>query len=664
MAGLIICTFHGKALPLPLDCKRSATSCNKTWKRTTKQYLIMKHLIKTTLLLLAVLLPTPTLAYQFSVNGIYYNINGNTATVTSSSPSGNYSGLVTIPATVTYNGRTYKVTSIDEWAFYKCTRLTNINIPNSITTIGNKAFYICSRLTAIDIPNSVTTIGDDLFYKCDSLKSITVASGNPKYDSRDNCNAIIETASNTLIASCKNSVIPNSVTSIGNYAFSGCPSLTTIDIPNSVTSIGNGAFSNCSRLTGIDIPNSVTSIGNGAFENCDSLTSINIPNSVTSIGNGAFNGTAWEKNQPNGLVYAGLVAYIYKGTIPEGTIITLKEGTIGIAGGAFYGSLGLTTINIPNSVTTIGNCAFIDCTRLTTVNIGNSVTFIGDGAFFRCSSLNKIYCYATTPPNCFYNDYTTFSNYSATLHVPAASLAAYFTDPEWSKFENIVGDAITPTGITISKDSVDMPLGEEIELIATITPANASYKEVTWYSTDTNVATVDNGIVTAVDYGECDIIAYCMGMPAICHITVTNRISLGQQEAMLLPNHMLTLTPSAPAMPSGFTATSSDPTVAAVRMMNSKVQVVGIKEGTTTITVASTDGTAQPATCLVTVYTELGDANCDGFVTITDVTGLIDYLLGRETTSIKVANADLNGDGHISIADATTLIDQLLTTDN
>ena len=115
-------------------------------------------------------------------------------------------------------------------------------------------------------------------------------------------------------------------------------------------------------------------------------------------------------------------------------------------------------------------------------------------------------------------------------------------------------------------------------------------------------------------------------------------------------------------MLSSFTATSSDPTVAAARVMNGKVQIVGIKEGTTTITVALSDGTAQPATCLVTVYTELGDANCDGFLNISDLTLLIDYLMNNETTTIKEANADLNGDGNINIADVTALIDHLLTT--
>ncbi len=672
----------------------------------------MKHLIKSALFLLALIVPATALAHDFEVDGIYYNINGTTATVTYkgtdySQYSNEYSGSVTIPFTITYNGTTYPVTSIGEWAFFNC-EVTEVFLPNSITKIENGAFHDCNYLTKVDIPNSITSIGDFTFEDCRQLTSmnigdsvsiigdrafnhcpnlsiITVNSNNPKYDSRNNCNAIIETSSNTLIAGCKNTIIPNSVTCIGIFAFCESSLLTEIDIPNSVTSIGDAAFYDCTSLTAINLGDSVTSIGENAFSWCTSLSSINIPNSVNYIGNEAFSGTAWLDKQPDGLVYAGLIAYQYKGTMPEGTSITLKDGTKRINDYVFFGCTGLTTINIPNSVTyigdsafgsctglttvtitnsvtAIGNLAFNNCSSLTTINIGNSTTSIGSGTFHGCSSLNNVYCYATTPPECIHGYYYSFSNYSATLHVPAASLAAYFTAPEWSKFENIIGDAIETTGISISRDSVEIPLGEQIELTATVTPANASCKEVTWYSTDPSVATVENGVVTAIGYGECDIYAYCMGMPAICHVSVTNRISLEQQEAMLLPNHMLVLNLTAPAMPAGFTVTSSDPTVAAARVMNGKVQIVGIKEGITTITVASSDGTAQPATCLVTVYTELGDGNCDGFLNISDLTLLIDYLMNNETTTIKETNADLNSDGNINIADVTALIDHLLTT--
>ena len=181
------------------------------------------------------------------------------------------------------------VTSIGWYAFCNCRELASVTIPNSVTSIGGDAFRGCSGLTSITIPNSVTSIGGGAFNGCSGLTSIVVESGNSKYDSRNNCNAIIETLSNKLIVGCKNTVIPNNVTNIGDDAFAGCSGLTSITIPNSVTSIGDYAFRGCG-LTSITIPNSVTSIGDDAFAGCSGLTSITIPNSVTSIGGGAFNG--------------------------------------------------------------------------------------------------------------------------------------------------------------------------------------------------------------------------------------------------------------------------------------------------------------------------------------------------------------------------------------
>ncbi|MDY5075922.1 MAG: leucine-rich repeat domain-containing protein [Paludibacteraceae bacterium] len=276
--------------------------------------------------LLVALLTTLSLhAYEFQSSDLYYNITSdNTVEVTYQEQWSeyNYQDLTTatIPETVTYNGTTYFVTSIGERAFRYCSSLTSITIGNSVTSIGELAFEDCSSLTSITIPNSVTSIEGWVFQRCYSLTSIVVESGNIVYDSRENCNAIIETATNTLIAGCQSTTIPNSVTSIGDYAFYGYSSLTSLTLPNSVTSIGERAFSGCSALTSITIPNSVTSIEYGAFEYCSSLTSITIPNSVTSIG-----------------------------------------------GNAFWDCSSLTSITIGNSVTSIGEWAFEDCSSLTSI---------------------------------------------------------------------------------------------------------------------------------------------------------------------------------------------------------------------------------------------------------------------------------------------------------
>ena len=180
--------------------------------------------------------------------------------------------------------------TIKKGTFQRCRQLTSIIIPNSVKSIWEDAFDSCVGLTSLTIPNSVTSIDSQAFKGCSGLTSITVEEGNSTFDSRDNCNAIIETSTNQLILGCQNTKIPNNVTSIGDYAFYRCSGLTSVTIPNSVTSIGDHAFYGCSKLTSVTIPNSVTSIEWDAFRSCFNLTSVTIPNSVTSIKSFAFFG--------------------------------------------------------------------------------------------------------------------------------------------------------------------------------------------------------------------------------------------------------------------------------------------------------------------------------------------------------------------------------------
>lgn len=210
---------------------------------------------------------------HFYLDGIQYTVVDGYLEVSGYDSLGIANKEAKIATFAQYLGSVYKVLKIGDYAFYFCPAKT-VTIPSSVTSIGEGAFYECIALTSITIPNSVTYIEGGAFYECNELEIISVAPGNATYDSRENCNAIIETSSNTLIAGCKRTTIPNSVTSIGDAAFCNCCSLTSITIPNSVTSIERGAFSNCIALTSITIPNSVTSIGRDAFWNCLSLNSI------------------------------------------------------------------------------------------------------------------------------------------------------------------------------------------------------------------------------------------------------------------------------------------------------------------------------------------------------------------------------------------------------
>ena len=365
---------------------------------------------------------------KFSVNSIYYKVGeNNTVSVTSGELK--YSGDVLIPEQVTYNGKTYSVTSIGTGAFAECSYLTSVIIPNSVASIGICAFYGCSNLTSVVIPNSVNTIWYDAFHGCSALSSVS---------------------------------IPNSVTSIGEGTFAGCSSLTSIIIPNSVTIINEETFRECSGLKSVSIPNSVTYIGGSAFNGCSSLTSITIPNSVTFIVGSAFwncsglttitseiekpfeidnstfgddiydvaelivpKGTkalyqateGWNKFAKiteaageeeisefyvDGIYYkvgenntvsvtSGEVKYSGDVVIPSQVTYNGNSYTVtSISSVAFMNCTNLTSITIPNSVKSIGSSAFWGCEGLTSVTIPNGVTSIESGVFYHCYGLTSV----------------------------------------------------------------------------------------------------------------------------------------------------------------------------------------------------------------------------------------------------------------------------------
>ena len=367
-----------------------------------------KHLhnsLRALFLSLAVLLSLPMLAEEVEIKEIYYDLNVETKqAAVVRIYSSLYQGEIVIPEYVEHKGATYSVTSIGNEAFLYCS-VTSVTIGNSVESIGERAFDGCSGLTSVHI--------SDIAAWC-NIDFVSRYYSNPLYYAHHlylNGEEV------------KDLVIPNSVTSIGSSAFSGCSGLTSVTIPNSVESIEYGAFYDCSGLTSVTIGNSVTSIGDLAFCGCFGLTSVTIGNSVTSIGNDAFCGCY------------GL------------TSVTIPNSVTSIGGEAFFGCFGLTSVTIGNSVESIGVNAFNGCSGLTSVTIGSSVKSIGEEAFANCSELLDVYCYAEKAPStesdAFNGSYIEY----ATLHVPDASIISYRKTEPWSRFRKIVALTDEETGI-------------------------------------------------------------------------------------------------------------------------------------------------------------------------------------------------------------------------
>ena len=299
------------------------------------------------------------------------------------------------------------ISVIGDYAFYQelndcglCTgtELSAVTLPNTITSIGDWSFAYCCKLTNISIPSSVNSIGDGAFYECQSLPYIVIPNGVTK----------ISASAFTNCTSLTSVIIPNSVTSIGDRAFEFCHSLTSVTIPSSVISIYQFAFYQCDSLREITIPDSVRILDIQAFMYCYALTSCTIGNGVTSISDGAFQ------------------------ECTSLTDITIGSGVTSIGEEAFARCSGLTSITIPNSVTSIDSLAFADCTSLTDVTIGNGVTSIGGGAFVRCSGLTSVTIKAKTPPTVSNSTFNYTNN--CPINVPAASVNAYKNASGWSTY--------------------------------------------------------------------------------------------------------------------------------------------------------------------------------------------------------------------------------------
>ena len=390
---------------------------------------------------------------------------------------------VTIPSSVT---------RIGDYAFNGCSELATVTFAptSSVTTIGEGAFNDCAKLESITIPSSVTSIGERVFGGCSKLTSISVESGNTVYDSGDGCNAIIKTSSHTLIAGCQNTTIPNTVTSIGNYAFDNISGLTSIEIPSSVTSLGEGAFYFCDLLASITIPSSVTSIGDNAFYGCVALSSVVIlPASLTIYGKRVFEynksgrkiyvpneSLSSYKGVANWSAYSSAI-YGYTGTGNCGKtssdnvnwVFADMDGNSAGETMVIYGSGAMadytqpdqapwaksfTTLNIEEGVTRIGNYAFQNCNGINTVNLPGKVTSIGNYAFDNAGLTS-----ATLNSNPTIGGYAFGSGVALTMNLAASASNGY----KWASFFNDYCNFQVDENTTVFKAKSN---GEKVTLTA------------------------------------------------------------------------------------------------------------------------------------------------------------------------------------------------------
>ena len=623
------------------------------------------------------------------------------------------------------------VTTIEDGAF-EDSNLPSIAIPSSVTSIGDNAFSGCSSLTSITIPEGVTSIGSWAFSACRSLTSITVAEDNAMYDSRETCNAIIETSSNTLICGCSTTVIPEGVTNIGVWAFYGCSSLTSITLPEGVTSIGDYAFYRCS-----------------------SLTSITIPESVVEIKEWALHSTPWYDNQPDGAIYCGKVLYAYKGTMPANTSIEVKEGTKGIADNAFeycsnltsitipesvmsigqsvfsrcssltsitipenvmsigqsvfsrcssltsitveegntvydsrngcnaiietgtntllagcsttiipesvtsigedafYDCDNLTSITLPESVTSIGEDAFYDCDNLTSITLPKSMTSIESGAFAACSSLTSITCKSITPPVCKSPSPESagtfeFLDESIPVFVPAASVSAYQTANVWKEFTNIQPLA-TDYDNTLSIDDMEARSGEQTVLSVNL----ENVVDITNLQFD---LVLPEGITIAQDEDGYELIDLSTERTSARKHTIGNEAQADGSMRILCYSGSNAV----------FSGTEGE-------VLTVTLDIDGtVQEGDYTIRMKNlvlteyTDGNpikhtvpSVEATISVNAYTP-GDVNDDGAIDVTDISGVVNFILNTASDGLLARAADVNDDGAVDVTDISGVVNLIL----
>jgi len=484
------------------------------------------------------LVPVCAHAYDAEINGIYYDflsrskvakvVNDKWTAGDSYGSTASYTGTIEIPASVEYEGTTYAVTGIEDYAFYR-SKVTSVTLPTTITSIGAYAFYNCTSLNGLTLPSRVTSIGNNAFNGCTSLSELVIPSGVTSIGDYTftGCGILasvtlpegITSIGSYAFHECKalaEITIPSTVTSIGEHAFSACDALTSLVVPEGVTTIRQYTFYSCDNLTSVILPETLTSIEGYAFAYCTKLTSINLPSKLTFIGQSAFTGcsTLISASIPEGVTDIG--TYTFEGctSLKE---VTFPVGLTSISDYAFQKCTSLKELAFPETANHIGYYAFEGCTKLTTITfLSKSVINMNSQAFANCTHLEDVYSYQESLvddmgiryayKNAFDGSITGYT----WLHVPESAIELYKADKlgsssldnPWKNFDEIVTLEEQPTSVALKDgETFTNVLEREVETLsytrtfdntdwqALYLPFSLSYED---WADDFDVARINN----------------------------------------------------------------------------------------------------------------------------------------------------------------------------